>query len=543
MPGGIRTRTVAVIPARAAERYPELWRALEEAYPVRFVHRRAGDLTPADAAIVFPGDRAPERFHGPCLELHAEPPHRPGATLQVELCTSDALDRPLRGQTLAEHDRGAPVPLGGVDGWQVLATAEGSPIWARRAAAAEGERVAAAAVPRELGEREYLRDHLTAGRFWSLLPLVQFMRRVTGDAPPRSAPLQACIVIDDPNVHRPAYGYVNFPDLAEDARNCGYHVAVATIPLDLLAPGHRAAGVFRESGSHLSLAVHGNDHVHRELDRPRNADEADRIVRSATERVARFERRVGIRVERVMCPPHGACGAHMLRTLFRHGFLGLAASRPFPWDSFSDHRHWRLGGWLPAQLTGGGLPVLPRHPINRSLDDLVFRAYLGQPLIVYCHHGDLRDGLDPLREMAAKAAELGDVRWSSLASITRRNAVSDERDGVAAVTLHSRDVRIPGLRPPVVRIDVPRVAGGGDVLHLVVNGVSVEAPADRSGAYSVTTAVRPDGRGLHVRIAAPAGGRRPVSRTDWLPRPWPIVRRVLTESRDRALPVLAGRAR
>ena len=37
-----------------------------------------------------------------------------------------------------------------------------------------------------------------------------------------------------------------------------------------------------------------------------------------------------------MCPPHGGCSAQTLAALLRCGFLGLAASRPFPWDAFSD---------------------------------------------------------------------------------------------------------------------------------------------------------------------------------------------------------------
>ena len=65
---------------------------------------------------------------------------------------------------------------------------------------------------------------------------------------------------------------------------------------------------------------------------------------------SRFERRAGVRIDRVMCPPHGGCSAETLAALYRCGFRCLAASRPFPWDGFADQRSWRLGGWLPAQL-------------------------------------------------------------------------------------------------------------------------------------------------------------------------------------------------
>jgi hypothetical protein len=228
----------------------------------------------------------------------------------------------------------------------------------------------------------------------------------------------SCLLrLDDPNVRFSSYGYLSFPELARDARACNYHVAVATIPLDLVAPGRGAVGVFRSFRPELSLVVHGNDHVHRELECSRNAAGAERVLASAVARVRRFERRTGIRIDRVMCAPHGGCSAELLAALFMCGFLGLAASRPFPWDGFADQRRWRLGGWLPAQLGGGGLPVIPRYSMSRNLDDLVFRAFLGQPLILYLHHADLRDGLEPLRAAARRVQDLGDARWMSLASI------------------------------------------------------------------------------------------------------------------------------
>ena len=530
---------MATVPPGASRRYAELWSALEEAFPVRFTPRRWSDVEGADAVIAFPGEAAPERLPVPCLELRPGPPHRAGSSLPVTMAGSTALDRTLHGQTLVEHGCGRPDALGVDHGWEVLATAEGSPTWAARVSTAGGGREMAAAVPRELAGHEYLRDHLTAGRFWSLLPIVHFLRRITGGVSQHPVPLQACIVIDDPNLRLRSYGHVQFSELARDARECGYHVAIATIPLDLVTPGHRAAALFREFPRQLSLVVHGNDHVLRELDRPCSAADADRIILSATMRVARFERRAGIRVERIMCPPHGACGAYTLGALFRYGFLGLAASRPFPWDSFADQRHWRLGGWWPAQLAGGGLPVVSRYSLANDLDDLVFRAFLRQPLVLYGHHGDLRDGLEPVRTAAARAAELGDVRWMSLASITRRNATCSERSGVAAVTLYSRDVRIPDLRAPAVHVDVPRVFGAGDRLLLTLNGARHEARAHDTGSFSVTAPVALEDLGLHARIDAPPGEHRSARRGGaWVPGPWPLVRRMLTESRDRVLPLL-----
>jgi hypothetical protein len=455
----------------------------------------------------------------------------------VNLSRSGALDRTLRAQRLLEDKAVRPAVVRAERDSDILAVLEGDAVWVRRAATG---RETAAAVPAELGRREYLRDHLTAGRFWSLLPLVHFLKRISSGIADRPRPIDACFIIDDPNPRLGSYGHVTFVKLARDAREHGYHVAVATIPLDLVLPGRRAAGVFRDHPAELSLVLHGNDHVRRELERVGSPAEADVVLRSATARVARFERAAGLRVERVMCPPHGACGAPMLGALFRSGFLGLAASRPFPWDTFSDHARWRLGGWLPAQLAGGGLPVVSRYLLTRHLDDLVFRAFLGQPLILYCHHGDLGDTFRPFHAAVARAAGIGEVRWRSLASITRRNALCTVRDGVATVVLYSRDLCIP--RPPSssLRVDVPRVFGATDALRLVVDGRSYDVPPEADGRFTLAAAPSEAVGDLRIRICGDPPDTGPVRFRDWRPSTWPLTRRVLTESRDRALPLMGA---
>jgi hypothetical protein len=524
---------VAILAGQSGWRDGDIWRALEEALGLAFVD--ADRLAQADAVVALPGAPAPERLPVPCLVLEPAANER-RSPFVVEMSRCDDVDRALRGQRLTEEVGRPPAEVPVAAGWRVLATTGGRPVWARCTGAGGDREIASADVP-VLGEREFLRDHLTAGRFWSLLPLVHFLKRVSGGVAVRPRALDACFIIDDPNPRLGSYGHVGFAELARDAREHGYHVAVATIPLDLVLPGRRAAGVFREHPGELSLVVHGNDHVRRELEGPASPAAADRIVRSATARVARFERTAGLRVERIMCPPHGACGAPMLGALFRGGFLGLAASRPFPWDAFADHARWRLGGWLPAQLAGGGLPVVSRYLLTRNLDDLVFRAFLDQPLILYCHHSDLRDGLAPFHAAVARAAGIGNVRWVSLASITRRNAVCTVRGGVAAVAVYSRDLRIPRPRASTIRLQVPRVFGGSDPLPIAVDGRRYDVPAASDGGYALVTDPSDAAGELRVRICG--GGEAGAARfRDWRPTAWPLARRMLTESRDRALPVV-----
>ncbi|HXD70166.1 MAG TPA: hypothetical protein VN615_09915 [Gaiellales bacterium] len=522
-------REVAIVPAAARGRLRELLRALEEAFPVRFVDAPAGD---ASAVVVLPGGTRPALLGVPCLVYAGAGVEAPGAEFELRVSRFAGLHRVLRGQCLTERGGRAPAALTVAAGAEVLAVASGRPAWVREADGTE----TVSGAPVELGPGEFLRDHLKAGRFWALLPLFELLRRVCADRSRPPAPIRACFILDDPNVRFSSYGYVSYPALARDAREHGYHVAIATIPLDLLLPGRRAAAVFRDHPGQLSLVVHGNDHVRRELGRSRGPEGADRLARAALARVGRFERRAGVRVERVMCPPHGACSADMLAALFRHGFRGLAASRPFPWEGFAGHGDWRLGGWLPAQLAGGGLPVISRYPLAWSLDDVVFRALLGQPVVLYGHQSDLRTGLEPLRAAAARVATLGEVKWTSLAAIARANAVVRQGDGEATVTVYSRDVRLPRPAGRRVRVEIPRRFGdSGPVQVTVDDDVRRVDPAANGG---VVAAFPQNGRGdLRIRIDPP-GSPAPATLADWRPRAWPLARRAMTEARDRALPLL-----
>jgi hypothetical protein len=528
------TLNIAIVPGEATSRYPRLLSALEEAYPVRFIAAAdGGGAEQMDALVVLPDGRAPERSTVPYLMLQGDQQEAPrGDAYRVEMSRSVRLHRALFGQELTEHASPRPVGIEVEPGHDVLASVAGKPVWSCGTVEGGVLRERACASLTELADRDYLRDHLTAGRFWSLLPLAHFLKRLTEDPVRRQQPNAACLVIDDPNVRFSSYGYVHFSQLGRDAREHGYHVSVATIPLDLVLPGQRGLQAFREHSQELSLVVHGNDHVHHELQGCRRQLEADRVIGTADARVRSFEARTGFRIERVMCPPHGRCGPEALAALFRRNYEGLAAAHPFPWDGFGDQRDWRLGGWLPAQLACGGLPVLPRHPLGASLDDLVFRAFLDQPLIVYCHHTDFRVGLGSVHSAVARIGELGEASWMSLEAIARTNAVVGVDGNVATVTTFSRDLRIPRPAADSLRIAIPRIFGGGEAPRIEVDDRPLDVELDGSREAFVAVADRSGGE-LRVRLEA---RNSPPTALDQRPRAWPLARRAMTETRDRAMP-------
>ena len=260
-------------------------------------------------------------------------------------------------------------------GGAVLATADASPF---RGQARRHSRRRTRGCRRRAGRARRprvppLRRHLTAGRFWSLLPVVHFLKRITRGIWP--APLVAerggCIVIDDPNVRWLILRVCEFPgSRPDDAWDCGYHGVVVTIPLH---PGHA-----RPPGSRRLPRVrrtplacfHGNDHVHRELVLPHSVCEADRMIHSATTPVARFERRVGNPAwERAHVP-----ATRSLRCVHPGRPLPPRFPRPCGVPAVPVGCVRRPAPLAPGRLgcrrssPGGGLPVVPRYLLNLYLN-------------------------------------------------------------------------------------------------------------------------------------------------------------------------------
>ena len=176
--------------------------------------------------------------------------------------------------------------------------------------------------------------------------------------------------------------------------------------------------------------------------------------------------------------------------------------------------------------------MIPRfHVVASDLEDVVFRAFLGQPLILYAHHTDLRAGLDLLAARADYVRSLGVNSWQSLGRIAD-DVVSTYRCGdCVTITLYSRravfaipegvahvQFVLPGSDPSetVLRLEI-RDAGGPREIRL-----GERVPVKVGAIVATVTA---------ESSIAP-------SRSKWEVRA--AVRRLLTEGRDRAAP-LAGR--
>lgn len=520
------------------ERDNALWRALGAAFEVEF-ESVTDPATPGLAGLILDGEQDPasslERLDRPVLVYHVEAPHTTFAT-SIGIGPDPEVDEPFRGCALDE-DAAAVKSLTPDRAERVLASSEKGPIWTvREGAKATCFRVAAR-WPR-LGPKECLRDQFRGGRFSDLLPLVHFLARITGGARWRRPPMRATFLLDDPNLHLPGYGFLDYDRAASEARRASYHLAIATVPLDTWFTHPRAAEVFRQNADQLSLLIHGNNHLRQELGQGLSTERYERILAQGLRRIARFEENQGIPVARVMAAPHGRCDENAARALFRCGYDALCISRPYPWLERPPADRL-LAGWYPAEYVTGGLPVLPRHSVRNDRQDLRFRAWLGHPLIVYGHHDDLATDRDDLPAIAEWIDGLGPVHWTGLRSIVETNHWTRSAGAELEVLLFSSRVRVrlpPGTSQ--LRILIPAPGATVDEAMLWVAGARHRLRATSDGDRLTSEAIACGGNGfveVTFRCADPVDIDHKVRPSRHV---WPYARRLLTESRDRVVPIL-----
>lgn len=418
----------------------------------------------------------------------------------------------------------------------VMATAEGRPVWT--SSVVEGQRhdtcwIAADTLDQVVGAF----DRLNGKRFMDLLPVLEWMRAISGFYEWTRPPLRACLMFDDPNLHSVCYGYVDYARIAAEGRQHRYHTSFATVPFDAYYVNPAAARCFREHPDTLSLLVHGNNHTHRELAGGKNQQERLAQMRQALQRMERLDQKAGLITAKVMAPPHGACSEAMMRAMRDAGFEAACIS-PASVRSANPDAKWKNDlGLYPAAMISG-FPVIPRFRLEAQREGSIWLAmYLDQPLILVGHHWDLAEGTDLLAKTAKIINGLGDVVWADLATIARRNYRH---------RIESNRLRIqPFCR--ILHVDVPEG----------VTEIEIEAPwleagsarfAGRSHGESLVGDQTIDANGNGTTISVHPGSRVDLELieaessppTPKLPRtPLPaLARRILVEMRDRSMPHL-----
>jgi hypothetical protein len=530
-------KRIGVIATQPVPDLQQLLTTLECVYPVRFEKARVAALSGVDAALVLDSAclvDAPRAI--PRLVVAPPSSQRCTETTAVTLADDPRVQRPLRGRTIQEDAAAVELSLLPTRPQSVLADVGREAVWWQAGEANEYLYISAYPLP-SMADGEALRDHLKPGRFMGMVPLLHFLDRVVGKRGWDRSPLRASFVIDDPNLHWPSYGYLDYLEMAAQADRHGYHVGLAMVPLDGWLTNRRAASVLKRNPSTLSVLMHGNDHRSDELVRIVDDQSAEAVIAQALRRTAAFERRSGVPVQRVMVPPHEVCSQSAMRAMFRLGLDGACIGQRYPWRgrSASSFDTWPLVKWHPTDMVGG-LPILPRSSIAHPWDELIFRALLRQPLILYGHHGDFSQGLEVLAEAANYINGLGEVQWGSAGWIARQSFLTKRSEEALIVQMNSRrtTIEIPE-DVTVLEVVTPSLSDDEPVRHLAYGANRASMVRGGYGWTSGSLQVAP-GTQLDLTLE-PSRFLDPALVDARCLTPWPLVRRTLVEGRDRLQPL------
>lgn len=528
---GLATKRVAVFPPAELKELKSLFDSLAELVPVVFEPFAPEASSRPDACIFLGGDHgAAQRLNIPCYVWESGATSLATDSACVSFSSCPQLHFAVRGQEINELCPRNLAALPVREGDHVMASASGVPVWTVRGLV---HRVTVR--PPSLGANERLHSHFSPKSWLGLLPLLHFLRSVTGDIDWQSAPPRACFLFDDPNLHAWTYGYLDFRQLAREAQTRKYHVAIATVPMDTWYVNPEVARLFREHSQYISLTTHGCQHTKNEL--LVNSQSRLPLLAQALRRVDKLEAGTQLEVSRVMVAPHSACSESTTDLMLSLGYEGatIAIRSLLKWNR---GKRWPLNfGLGPVLWMGAGFPVIYRFEMRRYMQtQLHLTAFLGQPLVFYGHHGDCSTGMGNLARVAAALAKF-DTQWGNLTRIMRSNYRTRMEGSLLHIQMASRriELEVP-QQATAISVERPWIRDD-DLEHLAFRGGDHQGQTLLAGRVTHPVAVSP---GSKITLSAvPKAqvdhkvlGRPPV-------RLWPMLRRMLTEARDRLQPLAA----
>ena len=445
------TKVIGVFTPAPTPGLKRLLTSLSYNFAIRFEYRQQQDYSGLDALLLLGTDRSDaESAIQTGLSCYVElvPRHSSGPGIcgdTVEFARNNQTPQPFAGRLLQllEASEAADVRPSGRE--SVVASVAGCPVWSQWTHATVRASFVSLRLP-ELRDGEFLFHHLNQHKFLNLLPLIDFIKFVSDDPSWISPPHRACLMFDDPNLHWKSYGFIDFAKLARHAAEHHYHAAIATIPLDgwLVCPS--VARLFRDRREQLSLLIHGNNHIKRELARPYSKEDVLFLLSQALGRIEKLERRAGLRVSRVMAAPHGACAEAVMIEMRNVGFEAACISHGSLRAHNSD-KQWLDHLGLGMANVVRGFPIMPRFRMSAHCqNDIYLAAYLNQAIIPVGHHEEAASNMELLAQVANTINSLGEVRWTTAGNLSQANYRMRLRDKCLEVRMDSQKVNltVPG---------------------------------------------------------------------------------------------------
>ncbi len=521
-------------PAAQYEFRRQLFDALSSMLPVTFEPHIPGDYAGLRGLLAMPAGEAAVRgasehnISSYQVLVSDLVPFTP--TSAVTFTSSNLVHRAFRNKTIADESltNVSRVP----DSIESLATLGDYPIWAVERSGDQECHKVGVDLP-AFARNDFFHNHFRAPCWFSMAALLHFLRSLLARAGWPTPTPRATFIIDDPNLHSGSYGYIDFENLVKNASAHNYHATIATVPLDAWYFSSEAASLFKSNKKHISLMMHGVNHIADELAQSYAEPSALNLLATGLRRIATFEERSGLSVARIMAAPHGAFAEAIADPMLRLGYESACVSigSLLHWNP---DKHWPTDlGFSMAQPFGKqGFPVFHRTGICET--DIRISAFLGHPVVIATHHQDCVSDFARLNSLANKISEIDEFQWMGIEDISRTNFLSKTENRTVHMWPYTRRFTVP-ISPEIADVEVHHSAYCREFtidLRDQRQNESGHSARNKDFFYRVLDE--------ELQISFPPA--QPLDYKQLRGRRigvWPVIRRMLTETRDRVRPMLS----
>jgi hypothetical protein len=266
--------------------------------------------------------------------------------------------------------------------------------------------------------------------FLRIAPAAMFSRYCAGERGWHALHHYANFTIDDPWLRQP-YGYLDYQGLLGEMEKHGFHTSIAFIPWNFDRSQSGVVSLFRNHPERFSIAIHGDNHDHKEFTDYRNKPLAVQVadLKQSLARMEKFQALTGIPYDKVMIFPHSIAPERTLEALKTYNYLATINSTNVPQDAVKPSA---LSFDLRSvTLSFAGFPSISRYPAAVPVPEefVAINEFLGNPLLFYAHSDLFARGIDAFDGVADEVNKLEpDTEWRSLGEIVRHLYLVKQRD-------------------------------------------------------------------------------------------------------------------
>jgi hypothetical protein len=189
--------------------------------------------------------------------------------------------------------------------------------------------------------------------------------------------------------------------------------------------------LFRDHADRYSICIHGDNHDHQEFGPFGSKPLAGQVIdmKQGLARMAAFQQRTDLPYDPVMVFPHKMSPQGTLASLKKYNYWATINADNVPSDAAAPaDPSFAL---RPATLAFADFPSVRRysaeHPIPEWL--LAMDAFLGNPMLFYCHQAFFADGIGTFNPLADEVNRLQpDTQWRSAGYIAQHLYLEKLRD-------------------------------------------------------------------------------------------------------------------